>query len=973
MLSERYSSLLEREGVISDDGVLLGYEINSRKAFFRRVGMSNGGRTKSFRSGVYRHGNVQSSKPISQRVVVKAHFKRHGAGGFGGSGGAGNLRGHLGYITRDGAGIDGERPELFGSFNGVDEDLSRSDFYNLCKEDRHHFRVIISPENGHEISDFEGYIGRVMGAVSDDLDTKLEWVSAVHYDTDNVHAHVVLRGRDDLGKDLVIAPDYISNGIRMRAQELATEILGERSIEDIQRSMEQETNALRVTSLDRFIEKRGQEIDAGGDEFRVNIRGLGGSDVAEFKAHLVKKRLDFLSSTSMAREESRGIYNVRSDFMATLKETSEKHDIIKQLHRSMPEEALDEGVSIYKIEDGKAPVIRGEIEKIAHVNELTDNKYMVVRDSDNALHYVSLSLNDRNEALREGGVVEVSTGESASLKADRNILEIASLNDGVYSRDAHLDHVRSNMSFIKEPEGYVDYHGSRAGALSDAGIIEELEDGRYSVPDDVVERGVVLSAEQEANAKYKKKQYAQVKPLSVVPVKDSGFNIYDLTDADAPKLQGRIEQIDRVNAQSDKRYMLVRDGDEQTHYVPLFRSSDLKVGSIVEVSAAEKSKGGADYNIGMIASNNEGVYRREDHLKFIESSEKGKNIEDVDAYLDHHGTRLKTLEKAGIIEELGGGDYRIPKDVVERGDELNASMPDTKPRYAKVKAISAMPIESQIDVQARTFLDLEIYRHQKDYALSYDNADKGTLEAISKRQDWLVDNGYASHKGDTGEFVMKGDALGKLYEAELEVSSKIMAKGLNASGYRFIDSMHEQKDTMRYMGFVDLHSGHHIVAEKEGFITLIKSKSNTENWVVNEPVIISKSEKGMIIARDILEQSKEETLEILSEKVGMPSKEMDVSEGLSTSYIGAVHLKDGAYAAVSHDNHISLVRVKDYPVYGYGQELKISTGRDGFVEIREVDKQKELGLEIKEPEVEYEEKQLVRSEPEIEIDDDWWD
>ncbi|MGH1377117.1 MAG: DUF3363 domain-containing protein [Alphaproteobacteria bacterium] len=943
MLLERYDELLKGGDVISDGDTLLGDAIDSRKSYFRRLNMGGGGKSKRYRGGSYRQGNMRSNKPISQRVLVKAHFKKHGTSGAGGSGSAGNLRGHLSYITRDGAGVDDTKPVLFGSDG---DELGRVDFYHACKDDRHHFRFIISPENGHEIADMEGYIRGVMGQVEKDLSTKLEWVSAVHYDTDNPHAHVVVRGKDDLGKDLVIAPDYISNGIRMRAEELATEILGERSIEDIQRSMEKETDAMRVTSLDRFIEARASEEEKEAGEIVVDTRDVGYSGRDEFYDGLLKKRLEFLTTTAMAVQDPPGVFTVRFGYTVELKEVSERHDIIKQLNRSMPEEAMDEGVSVYAIDaDGEAPVVRGEIEKIAHMNELTDHKYMVVRDVNGGLNYVALALNDRNEALLEGGVVEVSAGEKASLKADRSIGEVALGNDGIYSRDAHLEFVREHKSFIKEPEGYVDYHGKRLSALEKVGIVEDLGDGQYRVPEDVIEQGGIYSAEQDA--KYKKKQLAQVKSLSVSAIKDAAFVMYDLADEDAPRVQGRVEQVGRVEAGSDKRFMLVRDGDEVAHYVPLYGKREIKEGAIVDISIAQKAKGGADYNIGMIAKGNDGVYSREAHKAFLDGSEKRKDIDDIDAYLDHHAVRLKTLDEAGIVEATGYMDrYSIPEDVVERGDALNASRGENvvQKAYAQVKAISGMSIDSQVDAKARTFLDLEIYRHQQDYNLAYRDADRGTIEAIHERQSWLAEHGYAYHREGDGKFIMKGDAMDKLYKEELESAGQVMSKALKAQGYKAIDLKNEQKDTMRYMGFVDLHSGHHIVAEKDGFITLVKAQGKTDKWITNEPVKISKGAKGIIVERDILNQSKEETLEMLSEKMSVASQDVDFEDGQEVSYIGAVHLKDGAYAAVSHDEHVSLVRVKDYPIYEAGQSLEIAAGKDGFADIKETNRQQELEL-----------------------------
>ncbi len=68
-----------------------------------------------------------------------------------------------------------------------------------------------------------------MRQMESDLGTKLDWVAADHFNTGHPHSHIVVRGKDDQGKDLVIARDYIAHGIRARASELITRELGPES------------------------------------------------------------------------------------------------------------------------------------------------------------------------------------------------------------------------------------------------------------------------------------------------------------------------------------------------------------------------------------------------------------------------------------------------------------------------------------------------------------------------------------------------------------------------------------------------------------------------------------------------------------------------------------------------------------------------------------------------------------------------
>ena len=66
-----------------------------------------------------------------------------------------------------------------------------------------------------------------------DLGTKLEWAAVDHWDTDNPHTHVVLRGKDSAGKDLIIDRDYLTQGMRARAAEVAESWLGLRSEQEV--------------------------------------------------------------------------------------------------------------------------------------------------------------------------------------------------------------------------------------------------------------------------------------------------------------------------------------------------------------------------------------------------------------------------------------------------------------------------------------------------------------------------------------------------------------------------------------------------------------------------------------------------------------------------------------------------------------------------------------------------------------------
>jgi type IV secretory pathway VirD2 relaxase len=86
-----------------------------------------------------------------------------------------------------------------------------------------------------------------------DLDTKLDWLAIDHFNTGHPHTHIVIRGRDDKGKDLVMARDYIGHGVRARAQSLITVELGPESQVEKMQKLLNEVGQERLTRLDRSL------------------------------------------------------------------------------------------------------------------------------------------------------------------------------------------------------------------------------------------------------------------------------------------------------------------------------------------------------------------------------------------------------------------------------------------------------------------------------------------------------------------------------------------------------------------------------------------------------------------------------------------------------------------------------------------------------------------------------------------------
>ena len=167
-------------------------------------------------------------------------------------------------------------------FDARSDDADTRAFAERCEDDRHHFRFTVSPEDAAEMADLRAFTRELMADAERDLGTKLDWVAVDHWNTDNPHIHVLVRGRADDGADLVISRDYIKQGFRDRAAERVTLELGPRSEQEIRTGLEKEVEAERWTSLDRSL--RDISDEGGGV---VDLRPGGAGEDPELKRLMI--------------------------------------------------------------------------------------------------------------------------------------------------------------------------------------------------------------------------------------------------------------------------------------------------------------------------------------------------------------------------------------------------------------------------------------------------------------------------------------------------------------------------------------------------------------------------------------------------------------------------------------------------------------------------------------------------------------
>jgi hypothetical protein len=274
-MSKRDNEIRVRPGRIRDSG----RGLSRPKSFVGQVmraakkaghvghsfGRGKGGASRS-RFGRGRRAALSLSlRSTSRRVVMKARVVRH----HGARSRSTPLSRHITYLKRDGVTRDGAEARMF---DAASDKVDERAFAGRCGDDRHHFRFIISPEDAAELGDLRTFTRELMSDVARDLGTKLDWIAVDHWNTDNPHIHVLIRGRAEDGQDLVISRDYISRGFRDRAAERVTLELGPRSEQEIRSALEREVEAERWTSLDRAL-RTAVDKGAGVADLRPSASG----------------------------------------------------------------------------------------------------------------------------------------------------------------------------------------------------------------------------------------------------------------------------------------------------------------------------------------------------------------------------------------------------------------------------------------------------------------------------------------------------------------------------------------------------------------------------------------------------------------------------------------------------------------------------------------------------------------------------
>jgi type IV secretory pathway VirD2 relaxase len=393
---------------------------------------------------------------------------------------------HLRYLERDGVRGDGQKGK---AYSASEDDADGKAFVERGREDRHQFRFIVAPEDSNEMADLKTFTRDLMRQMETDLETRLDWIAIDHYNTGHPHTHIIVRGVLDGGGILNISGDYIAHGIRHRASELVTLELGHQSEIELQSKLKTEVEAERWTRLDKMLATEQRERGV------IDLRPGGGTTYAfPENRGLMIARVKHLERYGLTNEIETGQWAISDRAEVTLKELSDCNDVIKTMHRALATHGLDEerGVDQY-VRHGARPserVTGRVLAKGLAGDEMDERVYLVVDGIDGRVHHMEFPDASYLKDIGRDIIVEVAPAISGPRAADRNIALNMGEKDQIYRPSQHLGRIREQFEREgKDPESFVRSHVRRLETLRRAGHVERLDDDRWKVPSDIVERG----------------------------------------------------------------------------------------------------------------------------------------------------------------------------------------------------------------------------------------------------------------------------------------------------------------------------------------------------------------------------------------------------------------------------------------------------------------------------------------------------
>ncbi|MCQ2574381.1 MAG: relaxase/mobilization nuclease domain-containing protein [Treponema sp.] len=188
-----------------------------------------------------------------------------------------------------------------------------------------HFKFIISPES--QQADLQLLSETFISHLEELTGYKFYWLGVVHTDTEHHHAHLSINGIDKNGMKVRFPKDMIKETMREILSNITTNMVGERTPEEIAEAKQRQTMAKRWTNYDEQLKAMPEKIF---------IKNLNQS---------LLNRLQFLSTIGMAKKDG-FFYSLNPDFEEVMKATGRYNLYLEEYLKSDLPLKLFEGGNI---------------------------------------------------------------------------------------------------------------------------------------------------------------------------------------------------------------------------------------------------------------------------------------------------------------------------------------------------------------------------------------------------------------------------------------------------------------------------------------------------------------------------------------------------------------------------------------------------------------------------------------------------
>jgi type IV secretory pathway VirD2 relaxase len=273
------------------------------------------------------------------------------------------------------------------------------------------------------------------------------------------------------------------------------------------------------------------------------------------------------------------------------------------------------------------------------------------------------------------------------------------------------------------------------------------------------------------------------------------------------KIVGRVLAKGLAGDEMGERVHLIVDGiDGRVHHIEFKdpnRIEEVGRDMIVEAAPVVLGPRSADRNIAANAADGDGIYRPSRHLARIQDGfeRQGK---DPEAYVRSHVRRLEALRRAGHVERIDADHWKVPKDILERGQVYDLSQGGDGLR---VRTLSVLNLEKQIGSHGATWLDRELIARER-IAIADSGFGRQVNSALSRRAQRLVEIGIAAAKD--GNIHIPVSTVATLQRQEVERVGQQLAQ---ERGLTYVPANAGEYVSGRLAGVASLVSGRFAMVE----------------------------------------------------------------------------------------------------------------------------------------------------------------